>query len=55
MDWILQVFNFFGVPKHINFNKYVKCLALSEDKLYCGCSGDSIMVRPSPEDPLSFA
>ncbi|KAL0553368.1 hypothetical protein IC582_007262 [Cucumis melo] len=39
----VKVFNFSGVPKHVNFNKYVKCLALSEDKLYCGCSGDSIM------------
>ncbi|XP_022135985.1 putative E3 ubiquitin-protein ligase LIN-1 isoform X2 [Momordica charantia] len=39
----VKVYNCSGVPKHINFNKYVKCLALSEDKLYCGCSSDSIL------------
>ncbi|XP_022937096.1 putative E3 ubiquitin-protein ligase LIN-1 isoform X1 [Cucurbita moschata] len=39
----VKVYNFSGVPKHINFNKYVKSLALSEDKLYCGCSGDCIL------------
>ncbi|XP_038896990.1 putative E3 ubiquitin-protein ligase LIN-1 [Benincasa hispida] len=39
----VKVFNFSGIPKHINFNKYVKCLALTEDKVYCGCSGDCIL------------
>ncbi|KAL9318046.1 hypothetical protein ACSQ67_014563 [Phaseolus vulgaris] len=36
------VFNWSEAPKLINFNKYVKCLALAGDKLYCGCSGYSI-------------
>ncbi|KAJ1404791.1 Zinc finger, RING/FYVE/PHD-type [Sesbania bispinosa] len=36
------VFNWSEAPKHINFNKYVKCLAVTGDKLYCGCSGYSI-------------
>uniref|UniRef100_A0A2N9FFD1 Uncharacterized protein n=1 Tax=Fagus sylvatica TaxID=28930 RepID=A0A2N9FFD1_FAGSY len=37
-----SVYKWSGVPKHINFNKYVKCLAMTRDKLYCGCSGYSI-------------
>jgi len=40
-----QVYNWSGAPRHINFNKYVKCLAMSGDKLYCGCSGYSIQVN----------
>lgn len=40
-----QVYNWSGVPKHINFNKNVKCLAMTGDKLYCGCSGYSIQVN----------
>ncbi|MCH95766.1 E3 ubiquitin-protein ligase LIN-1-like, partial [Trifolium medium] len=36
------VFNWLDTPKLINFNKYVKCLAVAGDKLYCGCSGYSI-------------
>nr|GMC50306.1 BRCA1-A complex subunit BRE [Ipomoea batatas] len=36
------VYNWSGSPKHVNFNKYVKCLALAGDKLYCGCTGYSI-------------
>ena len=40
-----QVYKWSGVPKHINFNKYVKCLAMTRDKLYCGCSGYSIQVK----------
>lgn len=38
----IKVYNWSGVPKHINFNKYVKCLAMSDNTLYCGCSGYSI-------------
>lgn len=38
----VKVFNWLDAPKFINFNKYVKCLAVSGDKLYCGCSGYSI-------------
>ncbi|KAK7391558.1 hypothetical protein VNO78_19974 [Psophocarpus tetragonolobus] len=38
----VKVFNLSEAPKLINFNKYVKCLALAGDKLYCGCSGYSI-------------
>ncbi|KAK2457361.1 putative E3 ubiquitin-protein ligase LIN-1 [Trifolium repens] len=38
----VKVFNWLDTPKLINFNKYVKCLAVAGDKLYCGCSGYSI-------------
>ena len=40
-----QVYNWSGAARHINFNKYVICLAMSRDKLYCGCSGYSIQVN----------
>ncbi|KAL2324995.1 hypothetical protein Fmac_024053 [Flemingia macrophylla] len=35
----VKVFNWSEAPKLINFNKYVKCLAVAGNKLYCGCSG----------------
>ncbi|XP_047325164.1 putative E3 ubiquitin-protein ligase LIN-1 [Impatiens glandulifera] len=38
----VKIYNWVGVPKHINFNKSVKSLAASGSKLYCGCSGYSI-------------
>ncbi|XP_038714919.1 putative E3 ubiquitin-protein ligase LIN-1 isoform X2 [Tripterygium wilfordii] len=38
----VKVYNWSGAPKHVNFNKYVKCLAMVGDKLYCGCSGYNI-------------
>ncbi|KAK9165179.1 hypothetical protein Scep_000370 [Stephania cephalantha] len=38
----VKIYNWNGVPKHINFNKNVKSLAMTNDKLYCGCSGYSI-------------
>ncbi|XVE96847.1 hypothetical protein REPUB_Repub02eG0258400 [Reevesia pubescens] len=38
----VKVYNWSGIPKHINFNKNVKCLAMTGDKLYCGCSGYNI-------------
>ncbi|KAK9129505.1 hypothetical protein Sjap_009992 [Stephania japonica] len=38
----VKIYNWNGVPKHINFNKNVKSLAKAHDKLYCGCSGYSI-------------
>ncbi|MCE0482352.1 hypothetical protein HAX54_041039 [Datura stramonium] len=38
----IKVYNWSGVPKHVNFQKYVKCLAVMGDKLYCGCTGYSI-------------
>ncbi|KAK9270446.1 hypothetical protein L1049_026026 [Liquidambar formosana] len=38
----VKVYNWSGVPKHINFNKYVKGLAMIGDKLYCCCTGYSI-------------
>ncbi|KAM3305895.1 putative E3 ubiquitin-protein ligase LIN-1 isoform X2 [Capsicum chacoense] len=38
----IKVYNWSGVPKHVNFQKYVKCLAIMGDKLYCGCTGYSI-------------
>ena len=44
---LLQVYSWSGVPKHINFNKYVKCLDMAEDRLYCGCTGYSIQVNTS--------
>ncbi|KAK4275107.1 hypothetical protein QN277_018243 [Acacia crassicarpa] len=34
-----KVYNWSEAPKIINFNKHVKCLAMSGNKLYCGCSG----------------
>ncbi|XP_054818085.1 putative E3 ubiquitin-protein ligase LIN-1 isoform X2 [Prosopis cineraria] len=37
-----KVYNWSNPPKLINFNKYVKCLAMFGDKLYCGCSGYSV-------------
>ncbi|BAT94636.1 hypothetical protein VIGAN_08125500 [Vigna angularis var. angularis] len=38
----VKVFKWSEAPKLMNFNKYVKCLAVAGDKLYCGCSGYSI-------------
>ncbi|KAL2468241.1 Transducin/WD40 repeat-like superfamily protein [Forsythia ovata] len=38
----VKVYNWSGVPKHVNFNKTVKCLALTGDSLYCGCTGYGI-------------
>ncbi|OVA06309.1 WD40 repeat [Macleaya cordata] len=38
----IKVYNWNGVPKHINFNKNVKCLAMTDNKLYCGCTNYSI-------------
>ncbi|KAA8537516.1 hypothetical protein F0562_027124 [Nyssa sinensis] len=38
----VKIYNWSGVPKHINFNKNVKCLAMTGDKVYCGCTGYSI-------------
>ncbi|XP_052191307.1 putative E3 ubiquitin-protein ligase LIN-1 isoform X2 [Diospyros lotus] len=38
----VKIYNWTGVPKHINFNKSVKCLAMTDSKLYCGCTGYSI-------------
>lgn len=38
----VKVFNWSEAPKHVNFNKSVKSLAVAGDKLYCGCSGYSI-------------
>ncbi|XP_039069062.1 putative E3 ubiquitin-protein ligase LIN-1 [Hibiscus syriacus] len=38
----IKVYNWSGTPKHINFNKSVKCLAMTGNKLYCGCSGYNI-------------
>ncbi|KAK6939336.1 WD40 repeat [Dillenia turbinata] len=38
----IRVYRWSGVPKHVNFNKNVKCLAMANDKLFCGCTGYSI-------------
>ncbi|OIV90619.1 hypothetical protein TanjilG_01700 [Lupinus angustifolius] len=49
------VYNWSDTPKLINFNKYVKCLAIAGDKLYCGCSGYSIQeVHLSNYTSISF-
>ncbi|KAK9946928.1 hypothetical protein M0R45_012367 [Rubus argutus] len=38
----VKVYEWSGVQKHVNFNKYVKSLAMTGNNLYCGCSGYSI-------------
>ncbi|XP_050226972.1 putative E3 ubiquitin-protein ligase LIN-1 [Mercurialis annua] len=38
----VKVYSWSGVPIHVTLNKNVKCLAMSGDKLYCGCSGYTI-------------
>ncbi|XP_073276156.1 putative E3 ubiquitin-protein ligase LIN-1 [Primulina huaijiensis] len=38
----VKVYNWSGVPRHINLNKQIKCLAFYGDKLYCGSSGYTI-------------
>ncbi|XP_059637708.1 putative E3 ubiquitin-protein ligase LIN-1 [Cornus florida] len=38
----VNIYNWSGVPKHINFNRHVKCLMMKGKKLYCGCTGYSI-------------
>lgn len=38
----VKVYNWSRTPKHVNFHKHVKCLAMAEDKTYCGCSGYTI-------------
>lgn len=39
-----QVHSWNGSSKLLNQNKYVKCLALMQGKLYCGCHDNSIQV-----------
>lgn len=41
---MLQVLNGSGASSYVNFNRTVKCLAMTGKKLYCGCSGYSIQV-----------
>lgn len=41
----VQVYEWSGVQKHINFNKYARSLAIAGTSLYCGCSGYSIQVN----------
>ncbi|CAI0382690.1 unnamed protein product [Linum tenue] len=36
------VYNWSGGPRHVNFNKNVRSLAMSGDRLYCACSCYSI-------------
>ncbi|KAM7259568.1 hypothetical protein ACFE04_015309 [Oxalis oulophora] len=38
----VKVYNWSDIPRHINFSKHVKSLAMAGDKLYCGCSAYSI-------------
>ncbi|KAG6785670.1 hypothetical protein POTOM_007244 [Populus tomentosa] len=42
LDKTIRVYSWSDVPKHINFNRTVKCLAMTGDTLYCGASGYSI-------------
>ncbi|XP_058078129.1 putative E3 ubiquitin-protein ligase LIN-1 [Magnolia sinica] len=37
-----KVYNWGGITKHVNFSKNVKCLAMMEESIYCGCTGYSI-------------
>lgn len=39
------MYNWSGAIRHINFNKHVKSLVLTGEKLYCGCSAYSIQVH----------
>ncbi|CAL5336180.1 unnamed protein product [Camellia sinensis] len=41
----VKIYNWSGVIKHINFNKTVKSLAMFGSKLYCGCTGYSILKK----------
>ncbi|KAK4792879.1 hypothetical protein SAY86_023314 [Trapa natans] len=38
----VKVHSWNGASKHLNPNKYVKCLSLVQGKLYCGCHDNSI-------------
>ncbi|CAI9116943.1 OLC1v1018239C1 [Oldenlandia corymbosa var. corymbosa] len=38
----VKVYSWSGAPKHVNFNKNVKCVSLLGDKLYCGCTNYSL-------------
>ncbi|KAB2046622.1 hypothetical protein ES319_D01G248300v1 [Gossypium barbadense] len=49
----VKVYNWAGIPKHINFNKNVRCLAMSGDKIYCGCSGYNIQELDLSSSTLS--
>ncbi|KAK1261789.1 putative E3 ubiquitin-protein ligase LIN [Acorus gramineus] len=37
-----KVYNWGGASKHITFSKHVKCLAMTEKHLYCGCTAYTI-------------
>ncbi|CAL5409521.1 unnamed protein product [Camellia sinensis] len=41
----VKIYNWSGVIKHISFNKTVKSLAMFGSKLYCGCTGYSILEK----------
>ncbi|XP_021997634.1 putative E3 ubiquitin-protein ligase LIN-1 isoform X1 [Helianthus annuus] len=45
----VKVFGWSGVTKHINFKQSVKCIDMIGDKLYCGCSGFSILETNLPK------
>ncbi|KAH7653300.1 Zinc finger RING/FYVE/PHD-type protein [Dioscorea alata] len=38
----IKVYNWKGASKPINFTRNVKCLAMTEDYIYCGCTGYNI-------------
>ncbi|XP_027091219.2 putative E3 ubiquitin-protein ligase LIN-1 isoform X2 [Coffea arabica] len=38
----VKVYNWSGIPRHVNFSKNVKCISLLGDKIYCGCTSYSI-------------
>nr|QEX51117.1 putative E3 ubiquitin-protein ligase LIN-1 isoform X1 [Cymbidium ensifolium] len=37
-----KIYNWIGVPKQVNVSKNVKCVAMTNESLYCGCTGYSI-------------
>ncbi|KAL0912612.1 hypothetical protein M5K25_018596 [Dendrobium thyrsiflorum] len=37
-----KISNWIGVPKQVNVSKNVKCMAMTNESLYCGCTGYSI-------------
>ncbi|KAL6010319.1 hypothetical protein ACLOJK_000750 [Asimina triloba] len=47
LDKTIRVYNWGGVTSHVNFNRNVKCLAMMEDNIYCGCTAYSIQVKLS--------
>uniref|UniRef100_A0A7N0ZY33 Uncharacterized protein n=1 Tax=Kalanchoe fedtschenkoi TaxID=63787 RepID=A0A7N0ZY33_KALFE len=45
-----KIYNWSGVPRHVNMSKHVRSIAIVGDKVYCGCNGYAIQ----EVDLLSF-